>query len=163
MGGDWKMKAIRKFVEGDEAVSAVIGVILMVAITVAIAATVYVYVSGLASSPGEQKENAGVAVTTESSMIKITLTDGGDNMATTGYTEQQIKILNNGTELIETNIGGLTWTVGEALWVGSIGVSPFTEELGDLKGEVDALLPGVYAVTVVIVDTVIYDGPVTIS
>ena len=41
------MKANRKFVEGEEAVSAVIGVILMVAITVAIAATVYVYVSGI--------------------------------------------------------------------------------------------------------------------
>ena len=42
-----KMKANRKFVNGEEAVSAVIGVILMVAITVAIAATVYVYVSGM--------------------------------------------------------------------------------------------------------------------
>ena len=42
------MKANRKFIKGDEeAVSAVIGVILMVAITVAIAATVYVYVSGM--------------------------------------------------------------------------------------------------------------------
>ncbi len=42
-----KMKANRKFIKGEEAVSAVIGVILMVAITVAIAATVYVYVSGM--------------------------------------------------------------------------------------------------------------------
>jgi flagellin-like protein len=43
-----KMKANRKFIQADErAVSAVIGVILMVAITVAIAATVYVYVSGM--------------------------------------------------------------------------------------------------------------------
>ncbi len=41
------MKANRKFKEDGEAVSAVIGVILMVAITVAIAATVYVYVSGM--------------------------------------------------------------------------------------------------------------------
>ena len=41
------MKANRKFIDGEEAVSAVIGVILMVAITVAIAATVYVYVSGM--------------------------------------------------------------------------------------------------------------------
>jgi len=43
------MKANRKFVEeeNDEAVSAVIGVILMVAITVAIAATVYYYVTVL--------------------------------------------------------------------------------------------------------------------
>lgn len=41
------MKANRKFVEEEAGVSAVIGVILMVAITVAIAATVYVYVSGM--------------------------------------------------------------------------------------------------------------------
>ena len=45
------MKANRKFGEGEDAVSAVIGVILMVAITVAIAATVYVYVSGIISGP----------------------------------------------------------------------------------------------------------------
>jgi len=45
-----KMKANRKFIKGEEAVSAVIGVILMVAITVAIAATVYVYVSGMLPS-----------------------------------------------------------------------------------------------------------------
>ena len=44
------MKANRKFIKGEEAVSAVIGVILMVAITVAIAATVYVYVSGMIGS-----------------------------------------------------------------------------------------------------------------
>jgi flagellin-like protein len=42
-----KMKANRKFIKEEKAVSAVIGVILMVAITVAIAATVYVYVSGM--------------------------------------------------------------------------------------------------------------------
>ena len=44
------MKANKKFVEEEEAVSAVIGVILMVAITVAIAATVYLYISGLGGS-----------------------------------------------------------------------------------------------------------------
>lgn len=48
------MKANRKFIEAeDEAVSAVIGVILMVAITVAIAATVYVYVSGMIGTSPE--------------------------------------------------------------------------------------------------------------
>ena len=41
------MKANKKFRSEEEAVSAVIGVILMVAITVAIAATVYLYVSGM--------------------------------------------------------------------------------------------------------------------
>jgi flagellin-like protein len=47
------MKANKKFVEEKEAVSAVIGVILMVAITVAIAATVYVYVSGMIGTSPE--------------------------------------------------------------------------------------------------------------
>jgi len=50
------MKANRKFIEAigeEEAVSAVIGVILMVAITVAIAATVYVYVSGMIGTSPE--------------------------------------------------------------------------------------------------------------
>ena len=51
LGENGNMKANRKFVEGEEAVSAVIGVILMVAITVAIAATVYVYVSGMLGAP----------------------------------------------------------------------------------------------------------------
>ena len=64
------MKANKKFVNEEEAVSAVIGVILMVAITVAIAATVYVYVSGiLGSSPDVtpsvqfQKDNADKTLT----------------------------------------------------------------------------------------------------
>ena len=59
------MKANRKFVEEKEAVSACIGVILMVAITVAIAATVFVYVSNLFCEEGyiEEKvikENNGI-------------------------------------------------------------------------------------------------------
>jgi flagellin-like protein len=52
------MKANRKVREGDErAASAVIGVILMVAITVAIAATVYVYVSGMLGGGAEEAPN----------------------------------------------------------------------------------------------------------
>jgi len=59
------MKANRKFVEEKEAVSAVIGVILMVAITVAMAAAVFVYVSNLHCEEGyiEEKvikENNGI-------------------------------------------------------------------------------------------------------
>ena len=64
------MKANRKFVNDEEAVSAVIGVILMVAITVAIAATVYVYVSGILGTSPEttpsiqfQKDNAAMTLT----------------------------------------------------------------------------------------------------
>jgi archaeal type IV pilus assembly protein PilA len=67
-----KMKANRKFREGDErAVSAVIGVILMVAITVAIAATVYVYVSGMIG--GTKNATPNIACTTDSISHKITV------------------------------------------------------------------------------------------
>lgn len=50
------MKANRKFLTGDEeAVSPVIAVILMVAITVVLAATVYVWVSGFSGGQGNSK------------------------------------------------------------------------------------------------------------
>jgi len=63
------MKANRKFVEENEAVSAVIGVILMVAITVAIAATVYVYVSGMIG--GTKKMAPTVQFTKDESLDRI--------------------------------------------------------------------------------------------
>jgi flagellin-like protein len=67
-----KMKANRKFIQADErAVSAVIGVILMVAITVAIAATVYVYVSGMIG--GTKTQTPNVACTTDATANKITV------------------------------------------------------------------------------------------
>lgn len=47
------MKANRKFVEAEEAVSPVIAVILMVAITVVLAATVFVLVSDIGSRGGD--------------------------------------------------------------------------------------------------------------
>ena len=66
------MKANRKFKQENEAVSAVIGVILMVAITVAIAATVYVYVSGMLT-PGGQK-NPELAAIADDVNNRITIT-----------------------------------------------------------------------------------------
>jgi flagellin-like protein len=70
------MKANRKFKEEDNAVSAVIGVILMVAITVAIAATVYVYVSGMLG--GGPSQSATVSLVQTSNYISIQkVTAGG--------------------------------------------------------------------------------------
>ena len=68
------MKANRKFVEDEEAVSAVIGVILMVAITVAIAATVYVYVSGMLG--GGVQSTPAVSMTNSASAHNCTITIG---------------------------------------------------------------------------------------
>lgn len=67
----------------EEGVSAVIGVILMVAITVAIAATVYVYVSGMIGDTTDTEltvegivtsvVNAGIDMTWNTTVYNITL------------------------------------------------------------------------------------------
>ena len=73
------MKANKKSREPDErAVSAVIGVILMVAITVAIAATVYVYVSGMIG--GTKDQTANIACITDSATNRITITTAAANI-----------------------------------------------------------------------------------
>ena len=69
------MKANRKFVEEKEAVSAVIGVILMVAITVAIAATVYVYVSGMLGEGPEDTPN--ITFAKQGDTLQVSRADSG--------------------------------------------------------------------------------------
>ena len=71
-----KMKANRKFIEADErAVSAVIGVILMVAITVAIAATVYVYVSGMIGGTKQTTPNVACTVDSVNNNVNVATAD----------------------------------------------------------------------------------------
>jgi FlaG/FlaF family flagellin (archaellin) len=73
------MKANKKSREPKEcAVSAVIGVILMVAITVAIATTVYVYVTGMMG--GTKDQTANIACITDSSTNRITVTSAKANI-----------------------------------------------------------------------------------
>jgi len=73
------MRANKKSRDTDQrAVSAVIGVILMVAITVAIAATVYVYVSGMLG--GTKDQTANIACITDSATNRITITSAGANL-----------------------------------------------------------------------------------
>jgi FlaG/FlaF family flagellin (archaellin) len=68
----------RSRVKLNAAVSAVIGVILMVAITVAVSATVYVYVSGMFG--GVKDNTASVACITDSSTDRITITASSANL-----------------------------------------------------------------------------------
>lgn len=75
------MKANRKFKEADDAVSAVIGVILMVAITVAIAATVYVYVSGMIGGTEDSSPAISWSVDKANDQITITKGSAGDAYA----------------------------------------------------------------------------------
>lgn len=82
------MKSNRKYKmeNNEEAVSAVIGVILMVAITVAIAATVYVYVSGMMG--GGQESTPTIAFNADNSNDRFTIVSAG---VETAWTDVQIK------------------------------------------------------------------------
>jgi flagellin-like protein len=158
------MKANRKFKEDEEAVSAVIGVILMVAITVAIAATVYVYVSGMMGSPSSEAESASVVCRAENKAIKITLTTGGNNMPSTGYDlNATIKVRINGTLPATKTFTDDYFDVGESLYVTATGADngPPTTITDTSSGLFD-LAAGDYSITVTISETVIYDDEVRI-
>jgi flagellin-like protein len=88
------MKANRKF-KNDEAVSAVIGVILMVAITVAIAATVYVYVSGMLG--GGPQSAATVSMVQQGNAILIQKVENGP----VSNTSLSISVINQSSSLPE--------------------------------------------------------------
>lgn len=87
------MKANRKFVNGDEAVSPVIAVILMVAITVVLAATVYLFVSGFGSTDSkivtasfaakavDMPLGAGKDADTSDDVIELTYTAGSGDLS----------------------------------------------------------------------------------
>lgn len=88
------MKANRKFVNGDEAVSPVIAVILMVAITVVLAATVYLFVSGFGSEQSrivtasfsakavDMPLGAGKDADSSDDVIELTYTSGSGDLST---------------------------------------------------------------------------------
>ena len=102
-----KMKANRKFKQADErAVSAVIGVILMVAITVAIAATVYVYVSGMIG--GTSKKTPSIACIPDNTANSITVASADPDIA---WSDVNITILVNGTTTARYQTGILTGSV----------------------------------------------------
>ena len=156
------MKANRKFIEDKEAVSAVIGVILMVAITVAIAATVYVYVSGMMGSPSSEAESASVVCRAENKYIKITLTTGGNNMPTGGYNLTNIvKVRINGTLPVTTNYADGAFDVGESLYI-SAGVGGEPTVISKSPSGMTPLDTADYSVTITISETVIFDDEVRI-
>ena len=112
------MKANRKFVEGnEEGVSAVIGVILMVAITVAIAATVYVYVSGMIG--GTQTKTPSIAFTSDNTNNKIVVASADTGIV---WTDISIK-----TDTALTKINGTTvatsWVVANPTLIATSAVT----------------------------------------
>jgi flagellin-like protein len=114
-----KMKANRKFKQADErAVSAVIGVILMVAITVAIAATVYVYVSGMVSSPGTQAPNVTFSKEETSDRLIVVSADSTANWARLGL-KSDVGVLATGAPVFAMNAEVVAYTAANALVAGA--------------------------------------------
>jgi flagellin-like protein len=102
-----------KIINNDEAVSPVIGVILMVAITVILAAVIAAFVFGLAGSTGTSK-NVGLTVAANDTAFKVTVQGGTD-----------LPTCNN-----------LSWTNGNGTSYGIISGTPTV-------GQVFTIYPGV--------------------
>ena len=104
--------AVMKIIKNDEAVSPVIGVILMVAITVILAAVIAAFVFGM----------AGTTQTTKTVSLTVTLTPDEYGKVT----------INGGTDLPSLNKlyfstdGGVTWTEVVTIAGGSTEATQFT-------------------------------------
>ena len=98
------MKANRKFSKDEEAVSPVIGVILMVAITVILAAVIAAFVFGMGSS---LKKNYLVAATASQvgTDIVVTYQGGPDHAAVSWFNISQAGTNNTIVSKVDPNVG----------------------------------------------------------
>ena len=96
-------------VKKDDAVSPVIGVILMVAITVILAAVIAAFVFGMAGNVQKQRNIAATAAQDGTNMV-VTYNGGPDDSA---LQTLKFQFLDNGTVFyVSTATGGLTSTAG---------------------------------------------------
>ena len=146
------MKANKKFAEDDSAVSAVIGTILMVAITVAIMATVYVYISGLSGTQKEDKEDAAIIGRNTDNQIKLVLANGGKSYGAGYNLSNDVDIFVNGIKVAAYT--SLSWETGGQILLGYNGTT-WQEGL--------TCTNGYYEVTVVIKDSVVFDNTIKID
>jgi len=143
------MKANRKFKDGEEAVSAVIGVILMVAITVAIAATVYVYVSGMIG--GTQEQTPTMACTVSSGSNTITVASAGTAIS---WTDIQIKA---DATPVYLEMNGLNASVNVTTALQVLGGTVYAAEAGNVAaGDVFEVIGPVALVGVDVTITFVY-------
>ena len=111
-----KMKANRKFKnKDDDAVSAVIGVILMVAITVAIAATVYVYVSGMIGTSPQSAPELQLVKDDVNGKLTIAKADPG-NLVYGSFVIVNASTISD----LRLNADGKTYTLSGGTWSESI-------------------------------------------
>ena len=93
-------KANQKFVQADEAVSPVIGVILMVAITVVLAAVVFVLVSNLSKSGSKAPD---VAFSTDETRDRISIITAATELV---WADFQVKFTTSDTDALVYEFNG---------------------------------------------------------
>ena len=127
------MKVIRKDIrEDEEAVSPVIGVILMVAITVILAAVIAAFVFGM--GPPEQKYNVAFSTSINSTGATLTLHDNGgaSNVTVTTVTVNGASATTSGTT---TNMA-----IGNSFFVSSAGQGDHLVVTGTADGQSQVFL-----------------------
>jgi len=139
---------IRKIWKDKTGVSPIISVILMVAITVVLAATIWAWVSGFGGS-GSEPESAAVVCKGVNERLRIILAEGGESYPEGGYLNGDYGVFINGTAMDLTSAG--TWLVGQSLTF-------------DQNENAEDLIAGLeYSVTVTIFDTTVFDKDILIT
>ena len=147
---------IRKIWKDKTGVSPIISVILMVAITVVLAATIWAWVSGFGGS-GSEPESAAVVCKGVNGNLRVILAEGGESMPAAGYnyTAGDFDIFVNGKVMdlsVDFPAGGDEfWQVGESVII--------TQDASAAP-----LGTGTeYAVTVSIMDTTVFDKDILVT
>ena len=115
--------------------------------------------NGFSEKDEVQAENASVVVTPRNEKIRLILVEGGDNIPSFGYSlKDSVTIKLDGKKLSDDNLtGNIGWEEGETLYIGS---NP--PVLEDVEQNVDSLGSGDYLVTVIILETIVFEDKVQI-
>ena len=121
-------------------------------LAVAITTTVYVYVSGLGSAQDADQESVSVVGRETDDQIKLVLASGGKNYDDGYNLENDVNIFVNGNKVAVYTTG--SWETGGQILLGNNGAT-WQEGFTCIDGD--------YEVTVVIKDTVVFDGTIKIG
>ncbi|MBP1928230.1 flagellin-like protein [Methanolinea mesophila] len=108
-----------KTIRNDEAVSPVIGVILMVAITVILAAVIAAFVFGLAGTTGSSK-NVGLTVTQNAAGLGVVTVQGGTDIPTISNLKYSVDGGTTYKFFAVSATSGAATTTGGTVVVGSV-------------------------------------------
>ena len=118
------MAKANRFAKNDEGVSAVIGVILMVAITVILAAVIAAFVFGMVGNVNQKKSPAFTVKRINNTAVQITLQDKGGATTIKDFIVTQPSITSDHTASFPsntTNIGiGETATINDSNISGTV-------------------------------------------